>query len=158
MLLLAIIKNGDISTLQKTSYYSHLEAMRATNAAANKPHTLDEQSAHALLGGKRCNRRTTSSEFSSTTLRRRWDGVDDFRASPGLDSMMTVELSIVIYHQQYGSDRIMHTNKSGLVIVLVARGANRQVPKAEKCHGHVWSSRFSEAGRRPTNTYFGGWI
>ena len=54
-------------------------------------HTLDEQSAHALLGGRRCNRRTTSSEFSSATcLRRRVEGVDvfDALASPGLDSII----------------------------------------------------------------------
>ena len=51
--------------------------------------TLDEQSAHALLEGTRCNRRTISSGVSSaTTFLFRYDGVPEFRASPGLDSIV----------------------------------------------------------------------
>ena len=60
--------------------------------------TLDEQSAHALLEGTRCNRRTISSgDSSAMTFLLRYDGVvPEFRASPGLDSISPPSVSFVI--------------------------------------------------------------
>ncbi len=56
--------------------------------------SFDEQSAHALLEGKRCNLRTTSSGLSSAAafLRALVRGV--ILASPGLDNMMFILLIV----------------------------------------------------------------